>query len=95
MKYTDLANEIPYCTGCRTPRDGTIVPAHRNRNGWGLQFGRGKKTIDLLCAFLCHACHTYGDGKGRRDYDWWELAVHRTITWAFENGYITAAGVKL
>lgn len=88
MKYTKLADRVPYCMGCKKPRDGTIVLAHRNLSGWGLRFGKGIKTIDLLGAFMCFECHTYGDGPGRRDHHWWELAVHRSINWSFENGYI-------
>lgn len=74
--------------GCRREADGTIVLAHRNRNAWGLRFGRGIKTHDLLAALLCSDCHAYGDGEGRNDYNWWELAVHRTIAWAIDEGYI-------
>ena len=76
------------CMGCRSPQDGTIVLAHRNRNAWGLKFGRGIKTHDILGAFLCASCHNYGDNRGRHDYDWWELAVHRSIAWAIENDKI-------
>ena len=89
MKYTDLAKEVPTCMGCRKEADGTIVLAHRNRNAWGIRFGKGIKTHDILGAFLCHECHQYGDGHGRNDFDWWELAVHRSLTWAYENGKIT------
>jgi hypothetical protein len=87
-KYTRLAREVPYCMGCRQNQDGTIVLAHRNRNGWGLRFGTGIKTPDILGAFLCSACHHYGDGDGRTDYNWWELAVHRSITWALDNDHL-------
>lgn len=88
-QYTELAKQVPLCMGCRDPADDTIVLAHRNRLGWGLRFGRGIKTIDICGAFLCHSCHQYGDGdEGRIDYDWWELAVHRSLTWAYENGHI-------
>ena len=87
-QYQDLAKEVPVCMGCKELNDGTVVCAHRNRLGWGLDFGRGKKTICLCSAFLCHPCHVYGDGEGRKDYDWWELAVHRSLTWAWKNGHI-------
>lgn len=87
-KYTELAKIVPCCMGCRKPRDGTIVLAHRNLNAWGLHSGMSAKTIDLLGAFLCSVCHVRGDGLHRNDCFWWELAVHRSITWAFDNGYI-------
>lgn len=86
--YKDLAKEVPACMGCRMPADGTIVLCHRNLNAWGLHFGRGIKTIDLCAAFLCHKCHVYGDGEGRTDNHWWELAVHRSLTWAFDNEHV-------
>ena len=88
MNYTRLAADSPWCFGCGKDNDGTVIPAHRNRNGWGLKFGKGIKTLQLLTAFLCHECHQYGDGPGRDDYDWWELAVHRTLTWAWEQGFL-------
>lgn len=78
--------------GCRKPADGTIVLAHRNLNGWGLLFGKGIKTVDVLGAFLCRECHEYGDGEGRKDHHWWELAVHRSVTWAYDNGHIRITG---
>jgi hypothetical protein len=87
-KYTALAKTVPNCMGCRKPNDGTIVACHRNRNAWGLRAGRGIKTIELLTAFMCSECHRYGDTDGCNDYNWWELAVHRTITWSLENGHI-------
>jgi hypothetical protein len=89
MKYTQLAKLVPVCMGCRKIADGTIVCAHRNHNSWGIRSGRGIKNIDLLSAFLCAECHVYGDGPGQRDYQWWEWAVHRSITWAYEEGYIS------
>jgi hypothetical protein len=88
-KYTDLAKDVPLCMGCRKRNDQTIVLAHRNRNAWGLRFGKGIKTIDLLGAFLCSECHHYGDNQGRTDYNWWELAVHRSIAWAVDNGHVS------
>jgi hypothetical protein len=88
-KYTDLAKKVPCCMGCRTPNDGTVVLAHRNLNGWGLRAGKGIKTLDILGAFLCRECHAQGDAMRRRDFQFWELAVHRSITWAYDNGYIT------
>jgi hypothetical protein len=87
--YTELAKKVPWCMGCRVIQENGIVLAHRNRNAWGLRFGRGIKTHDILGAFLCPACHKYGDGPGRNDYNWWELAVHRSLAWALENYYIT------
>ena len=87
--YTRLAKEVPYCMGCRKPADGTIVLAHRSLNAGGLVAGKGKKTLDILGAFLCHECHIYGDGEGRKDFQWWELAVHRSITWAWEKERIS------
>ena len=92
VNYRALAKEVSCCMGCRLPADGTIVLAHRNLLGWGLHFGRGQKTIDLLGAILCRECHSYGDNEGRTDYHWWELAVHRSITWAFDNGKLTLQG---
>jgi len=74
--------------GCRNGSDGTIVLAHRNRNAWGLRAGRGIKTHDILGAFLCSSCHIYGDNQGRKDFDFWELAVHRSIAWALDEGHI-------
>ena len=88
-KYTELAKDVPLCMGCRNPNDGTIVLAHRNLNAWGLKAGKAKKTLDILGAFLCSKCHAWGDGRGRGDTEWWEWAVHRSITWAWENGYIS------
>ena len=88
-KYGDLATIVPLCCGCRSAADGTIVLAHRNRSGWGLPFGRGVKSLSICGAFLCHNCHTYGDNDGRKDYDWWELAVQRSITWAWGEGYLS------
>jgi hypothetical protein len=86
--YTDLAKIVPNCMGCRKPQDKTIVLAHRNRNAWGLRAGKGIKTHDILGAFLCADCHAYGDGNGRKDYNWWELCVHRSLAWASEEGHI-------
>ena len=86
--YTALAKVVPSCMGCRKNSDGTIVLAHRNRNAWGLQSGKGIKTIDILGAFLCSECHIFGDGLGKTDYNWWELAVHRSLTWAANEGHI-------
>ncbi len=89
MKYTDLARLAPQCFGCRQPpEEGELVLAHRNRNGWGMLFGRGIKSLSLAGAILCPECHTYGDGPGRTDYSWWEMAVQRTLTWAWKEGYI-------
>ena len=88
MKYTDLARIAPRCMGCRQPAGGTLVLAHRNRNGWGMLFGRGTKALSLAGAILCDECHAYGDGQGRTDSDWWEMAVQRTLTWAWQEGYI-------
>lgn len=69
--------------------DGTVVLAHRNRNAWGLLFGRGIKSLSMSGALLCDLCHAYGDGKdGRKDSDFWELAVQRTQTWAWRSGYL-------
>ena len=87
-KYTELAKIVPCCMGCRIPNDGTVVLAHRNRNAWGLKAGRGIKTADVLGAFLCSRCHGYGDLNGQNDFNWWELAVHRSITWALDQGYL-------
>jgi hypothetical protein len=42
----------------------------------------------VLGAFLCNQCHVAGDTDWRNDYDWWELAVHRSITWSVENGWV-------
>jgi hypothetical protein len=89
MNYRQLAQQVPSCMGCGKARDGTIVLAHRNRNAWGLCAGKGIKTVDICGAFLCYTCHVYGDGEGRRDHDWWELAVHRSLTWAWKSGWIT------
>ncbi len=88
-KISLLAKNAPKCCGCGRANDGTVVLAHRNLSAWGLRFGKGIKTIDLLGAHLCHDCHVYGDGKGRKDYQFWELAVHRTITWIDKEHGIT------
>jgi len=88
VKYTSLAKEVPVCMGCRKAADGTIVLAHRNLNGWGLKAGRGIKTISLCGAFLCYTCHVFGDGDGQEDHHWWELAIHRSLTWAYDNGHL-------
>lgn len=84
IKYTELAKYAPACFGCGDHNDGTVVCAHRSRGGWGLRFGRGIKSVDTFSAFLCQRCHNYGDGEGRRDSDWWELAIGRTLTWTFQ-----------
>jgi hypothetical protein len=42
----------------------------------------------VLGAFLCSRCHGYGDLNGQNDFNWWELAVHRSITWALDQGYL-------
>ena len=89
MKYTDLAPLAPQCFGCRDPADGTLVLCHRNRNGWGMLFGKSEKALSLAGAIMCHDCHLYGDSEhGRKDSDWWEMAVQRTLTWAWSCGYI-------
>lgn len=77
--------------GCRKVQDGTIVLAHRNLNAWGLRAGKGIKTHDILGAFLCSDCHRYGDQEGRPDVKFWELAVHRSLTWAWEHGHLEVA----
>jgi len=88
-KYTELAKIAPQCFGCRqTPQDGELVLAHRNRSGWGMLSGRGIKSLSLAGAILCVTCHRYGDNEGRNDSYWWEMAVQRTLTWAWEGGYI-------
>ena len=88
-KYTELAKLAPHCFGCRqVPQTGELVLAHRNRNGWGLLFGKGIKSLSLTGAILCQKCHLYGESDGRKDYDFWELAVHRTITWVWQEGFI-------
>ena len=90
MKYTELAKLAPRCFGCRqVPEIGGLVLAHRNRNGWGMLSGRGIKALSLAGAILCGECHRYGDGLGHTDYSWWEMAVQRTITFAWQQGYIT------
>jgi len=90
LKYTELAKIAPQCFGCReVPEEGSLVLAHRNRNGWGMMFGRGMKGLSLAGAILCPKCHAFGDGDGRNDYWWWEMATQRTLTWAWESGYIT------
>lgn len=89
VNYTDIAKQAPRCFGCGDPADGTIVLAHRNRNAWGLLFGRGSKGLSLLGAFLCFSCHAYGDSaEGRKDSDFWELAIARSQTWAWQQGYL-------
>jgi len=88
VKYTQLAKSVPICFACGRARDGTIVLAHRNRSGFGLKFGRGIKSLSICGAFICFDCHQYGDGDGRKDYDWWELASARSLTWAWERGFI-------
>lgn len=95
MKYTELAKRSPVCMGCHKPADGTIVLAHRNLNAWGLMAGKATKTLSILGAFLCSECHNYGDGKGRKDQQFWEYAVHRTITWAWQNGWLRMGSGKL
>ena len=87
-RYGDLATLAPQCFGCRKAADGTIVLAHRNRNAWGLLFGRGIKGLSLSGALLCRDCHAYGDADGRNDVDFWELAVERTQVWAWKNGFV-------
>ena len=62
-----------FCVMCGKPDP---VLAHRNMPG---DFGTGLKGPDWWGAHLCHECHTYGDGKGRKDYQFWELAVYRTM----------------
>ncbi len=86
--YRDLRKVIPFCCGCKNVNAYDLVLAHRNRGGWGLLFGRGIKSLSVTGAFLCPECHRYGDGDGRRDADWWELATQRGITWAWRNGYL-------
>lgn len=89
MKYIDLAKSAPQCFGCRDPADGTLVLAHRNRNGWGMLFGKSTKALSLAGAIMCHTCHQYGDSeRGRKDSDFWEMAVQRTLTWAWQSGYL-------
>jgi hypothetical protein len=84
-KVTALARTAPQCLGCARDNDGTVVFAHRNLNGWGIKAGKGLKTAPFLGSWLCHDCHQYGDGEGRRDYQFWELATHRYITYLYEN----------
>lgn len=88
MNYSELAKDAPWCFGCGSDNDGTVVLAHRNRSGWGLKFGKGIKSLQLSGAFLCHSCHQYGDGGGRTDHSWWELSTQRSQTWAWEQGFL-------
>lgn len=89
MKYPQLAKTIPYCCGCRAPNTGTIRLAHRNLNGWGMKFGRGIKSMALTGAFLCAECDArYGESKAIEDGRWWEMAVQRSISWAWDEGYL-------
>ena len=97
MKLTDTAMLAPRCFGCKdSPGPGALCLAHRNRNAWGLTSGRGIKNLDPLGAILCQTCHTYADGEGKNDYDWWELAHLRTLTWWLTEGHITESvyGIK-
>jgi hypothetical protein len=89
MQYTELAAFAPQCFGCKKTSDGTLVLCHRNVGGWGLLAGFGIKSLALGGAILCSACHIYGDGEGRRDTQFWELAHQRTLTWAWSRGFVT------
>lgn len=90
MNYTELAKKAPHCFGCRfVPEPGSLVLAHRNLSGWGLLFGQSVKALSLAGAILCPKCHAYGDGEGRKDSHFWELAVQRTQTWAWSEGFVT------
>lgn len=83
-KYTKLAKDAPQCFGCGKSNDGTVVCAHRNRNAWGIRSGKGIKSVDTFSAFLCYECHQYGDGLGKSDCEWWELAIGRTLTYTYQ-----------
>ena len=89
MRYTELAPLAPQCFGCKKAADGTLVLCHRNLNGWGLLSGTGIKSLSICGAILCYDCHLLADGRGRRDSHWWEMAVQRTMTWAWSRGFIT------
>lgn len=65
--------------------DGTVVLAHRNMPG---DFGRGLKGPDWFGAHLCAACHREGDSARRKDYQWWEVAVYRTLRRLFQQGHL-------
>jgi hypothetical protein len=72
-------------------QDETIVLAHRNVPG---SFGMGMKGPDWWGAHLCAACHYDGDHEKRRDYQWWELAVYRTMKRWIASGLVTVEGLK-
>lgn len=87
-KYSQLARIIPFCCGCRVENHSDVVLAHRNRNAWGILSGRGIKSVSISGAFLCSMCHTWADSDGQNDAEFWELASGRSLTWAFQSGYL-------
>jgi len=87
-KYSELAKIAPYCFGCRIHNAGDVVLAHRNRNSWGILSGRGIKSVSVSGAFLCAMCHSWADADGQNDSEFWELASGRSLTWAWQNGYL-------
>lgn len=51
------------CQNCGAD-DGTIVCAHSNLSEHGKC--KGKKSLDLFSAFLCHRCHAWLDQGGSK-----------------------------
>jgi hypothetical protein len=66
-------------------QDDTVVLAHRNMPG---DFGTGIKGFDWHSGYLCFDCHRYGDGEGRKDSEFWELACYRTMTRFIAQGLV-------
>ena len=88
-RYSEIAKIVPFCAGCRASSDGTIRLAHRNLNTWGTLFGRSSKGLSLNAAFLCQDCDShYSEGDGRRDSEFWEMAIARSLTFAWREGYL-------
>lgn len=81
-KLQRAAQEAP-CMHCG--QRGTVVLAHMPIAG---NHGMGTKCDDWWGAYLCHECHTYADGHGRKDWAWRALMVYRTQRYLQDIGLI-------
>ena len=71
---------------------GNTVPAHANWHQYGK--GLGIKAHDIFVAATCIDCHDVIDGRRgelskEEQHDMWHAAWLRTLTFLFQEGWIT------
>ncbi len=77
------------CVLCeREDRLKTVVPAHLPGAFYGMAAGHGQRTHDWLVAHLCHGCHLYMDGEGRKDAQIRMKVLCLTLQRLFDQGVL-------